>query len=136
MVPFRELTYPSFRMLQSISWAFALAEMSVIIASKFPEYTLSRRILSKFVISGSANSIQMTKWFLIGTLMTAFGGYIRWSCYRALGRLFTFEMCIRDEHELVTQGPYAWVRHPGYTGVLTTFIGLTVWHASKVCHPT
>src|SRR6266511_1437639 len=100
-------------MLQSISWAFALAEMSVIIASKFPDCGISRRILSTLVVTGSANSIQMTKWFLIGTFMTAFGGYIRWSCYRALGRLFTFEMSIRDEHELVTQGPYAWVRHPG-----------------------
>jgi len=117
--------------VKSISWGFALAEMTVIIASKFPEYELSKRILSTFVISGSAQSIQMTKWFLIGTFMTAFGGYIRWSCYRALGRFFTFEMCIRKEHKLVTQGPYAWVRHPGYTGVLSTFIGLGIWHASK-----
>lgn len=74
----------------------------------------------------------MTKWVVVGTLLATIGGYIRWTCYCALGRLFTFEMSIRDDHTLVTDGPYAWVRHPGYTGVLSTFIGMGIWHATKV----
>ena len=65
--------------------------------------------------------------------MTALGGYIRWACYRALGRLFTFEMSIRDNHELVTDGPYGWVRHPAYTGILLIVAGVVLWHATEVC---
>lgn len=67
--------------------------------------------------------------------MSAFGGYIRWSCYRTLGRFFTFEMSICNDHKLVTDGPYAWVRHPGYTGVLLTFIGQAIWLGTKVWIP-
>ena len=65
--------------------------------------------------------------------MIALGGYIRWACYRALGRLFTFEMSIRDNHELVTDGPYGWVRHPAYTGILLIVAGVILWHATEVC---
>lgn len=74
----------------------------------------------------------MTKWLVVGTFLATIGGYIRWACYNALGHLFTFEMSIRGDHRLITGGPYAWVRHPGYTGVLSTFMGLGFWHATKV----
>lgn len=47
-------------------------------------------------------------------------------CFKSLGSLFTFEITIRPEHELVTHGPYAWVRHPSYTGVYLTLTGATV----------
>ncbi|KAF8973010.1 hypothetical protein BDZ97DRAFT_1778756 [Flammula alnicola] len=62
--------------------------------------------------------------------MTSVGGYIRWSCYQALGHLFTFEMSIRKDHQLISDGPYSIVRHPGYTGILLTVMGITYWHAS------
>ena len=128
MVPFQALIANH----QTISWGFALAEVAVILASNFPQYEVSKIILSKLVFSGNPKNIRMTKWVVIGTALATFGGYIRWACYSALGRLFTFEMSIRDDHRLVTDGPYAWVRHPGYTGVLSTFIGLGIWHATKV----
>jgi protein-S-isoprenylcysteine O-methyltransferase Ste14 len=49
-----------------------------------------------------------------------------------MGRLFTFEMSIRNDHKLISDGPYAWVRHPAYTGLFSIFIGLGLWHATKV----
>lgn len=44
-------------------------------------------------------------------------------CYRALGRLFTFELSIQPNHRLVTSGPYGYVRHPSYTALLGATIG-------------
>lgn len=41
-------------------------------------------------------------------------------------------MSIRNDHKLVTNGPYAWVRHPGYTGVLLTLVGQAIWFGTKV----
>ncbi|KAF8512161.1 hypothetical protein BU17DRAFT_54172, partial [Hysterangium stoloniferum] len=46
------------------------------------------------------------------------GGLIRIWCYKALGTLFTLEITIRPNHKLVTWGPYAYLRHPSYTGIL------------------
>lgn len=46
-------------------------------------------------------------------------------CYNALGALFTFEITVRPKHELITHGPYSCVRHPSYTGVYLTLVGIT-----------
>ena len=35
-------------------------------------------------------------------------------------------MSLREGHELVTTGPYAYVRHPIYTGILLAFMGSTL----------
>ncbi|KAF7978674.1 hypothetical protein HWV62_45210 [Athelia sp. TMB] len=54
--------------------------------------------------------------FLLGWALATTGAALRAVCYRAMGRLFTFELSIRKNHALITHGPYAWVRHPSYTG--------------------
>jgi protein-S-isoprenylcysteine O-methyltransferase Ste14 len=42
-----------------------------------------------------------------------------------LGRLLTFTISIRDEHAVVTRGPYRLLRHPGYAGWLVAMIGIS-----------
>jgi len=64
--------------------------------------------------------------FVIGVLLALTGGAVRIACYRELGRYFTFELTIRNNHELVTTGPYAIVRHPSYTGILFVSAGITI----------
>ncbi|KAI0031873.1 hypothetical protein K488DRAFT_51107, partial [Vararia minispora EC-137] len=56
-------------------------------------------------------------------------------CYRALGRLFTFEIAILPAHALVTSGPYALVRHPSYTGIHLTLAGATLALAAPEVWP-
>lgn len=38
-----------------------------------------------------------------------------WWVQQALGSNFSTTLHVRDEHTLVTHGPYRWVRHPMYT---------------------
>lgn len=64
--------------------------------------------------------------FAIGWALTIVGPMLRFACYRELGRFFTFEMSIRKDHQLITTGPYAFVRHPAYTGLLMTIWGEAV----------
>jgi len=54
------------------------------------------------------------------------GGLTRVSCYRAMGRMFTFELTIRKEHKLITSGPYSIVRHPGYTALFMIMCGYSI----------
>ena len=43
-----------------------------------------------------------------------------------LGRFFTVDVAIRHDHALMSSGPYAWVRHPSYSGLLLMFATLGV----------
>ncbi|KAF8197902.1 hypothetical protein BJ912DRAFT_845720 [Pholiota molesta] len=116
--------------VKTICWTAALAELVVIISARNSELWLCQKALTTLTAPGSQEKIGLSPLFLLGTLMTSSGGYIRWSCYKALGKLFTFEMSIRDEHKLVTTGPYGMVRHPGYTGILLVVVGIIFCHAS------
>ena len=64
--------------------------------------------------------------FAIGWSLTIAGAILRFACYRELGQLFTFEVAIRKDHRLITTGPYAFVRHPSYTGGFMTVWGEVV----------
>lgn len=63
-----------------------------------------------------------------GSFLSVIGSAIRIHCYSTLGRFFTFELSIRQDHKLVTSGPYAIVRHPSYAGGLCVFLGLLLCH--------
>src|ERR1700689_5487996 len=43
-----------------------------------------------------------------------------------LGRNWTRSVTIKQDHELIATGPYAVVRHPIYTGILTGFLGMAI----------
>ena len=54
------------------------------------------------------------------------GGLIRLWCFHALGKFFTWYLAIKDEHKLITRGPYAYVRHPAYTSAVMLAAGSVV----------
>ena len=52
------------------------------------------------------------EWWRIGRRLRSFGAVLAWSAVRHLGR--QFRVHAGEDHELVTSGPYAIVRHPIY----------------------
>lgn len=46
------------------------------------------------------------------------GLYLRYVAVIGLGRFFTTNVAIFSEHRLIVDGPYRWLRHPAYTGLL------------------
>ncbi|PPR01711.1 hypothetical protein CVT24_001587 [Panaeolus cyanescens] len=124
--------------IQAISWAAALAEISVIISQLYPRHPLSRIIRSNFISPTARHPaarrnirIRLTWKACAAWCLATSGAYLRYLCYKSLGSLFTFEMSIRDDHRLVKNGPYKFVRHPSYLGLLMTVIGFLLWHASR-----
>jgi protein-S-isoprenylcysteine O-methyltransferase len=56
-------------------------------------------------------------------VLFAAGLILRWWAIVTLGKFFTVDVTIEKDHELVERGPFRWVRHPSYTGVLLAFLG-------------
>jgi protein-S-isoprenylcysteine O-methyltransferase Ste14 len=61
--------------------------------------------------------------FWIGAAITVGGLLFAVWARRHLGRNWSRSVTIKEDHELITSGPYALVRHPIYTGILTGFLG-------------
>jgi protein-S-isoprenylcysteine O-methyltransferase Ste14 len=51
--------------------------------------------------------------------------FIFWSGL-ALGRQYSAEVTIQKDHQLITSGPYRWIRHPRYLGVAALAAGLSL----------
>ncbi len=54
------------------------------------------------------------------------GVALRWSAILTLGRLFTINVAIDKDHSLVLVGPFRWLRHPAYSGLLLAFLGVAL----------
>jgi protein-S-isoprenylcysteine O-methyltransferase len=65
--------------------------------------------------------------FLVaGAVFMLLGVALRWYAIRVLGRFFTRNVAIRDDHEIIRSGPYRYVRHPSYSGYLLAALGLGI----------
>jgi protein-S-isoprenylcysteine O-methyltransferase len=67
---------------------------------------------------------------VVAVALFAVGLAVRWWAIVTLGRFFTVDVVIEKDHEVVQKGPFGWVRHPSYTGVLLAFLGwaMTLWN--------
>ncbi|KIJ59643.1 hypothetical protein HYDPIDRAFT_170709 [Hydnomerulius pinastri MD-312] len=84
-----------------------------------------------FASGTCAQHMSLNPLALIACLISVLGMIIRLWCYRTLGKFFTFQLALLPKHKLVTSGPYAYVRHPGYTGGILAFSGATLANATR-----
>ena len=64
--------------------------------------------------------------FWLGATITAAGLLFAVWAREHLGRNWSRSVTIKQDHQLIVTGPYALVRHPIYTGILTGFLGMTL----------
>ncbi|KAF5319617.1 hypothetical protein D9619_008569 [Psilocybe cf. subviscida] len=67
--------------------------------------------------------LRTTQLSLFGAVMWIAGTRLRLAAFARLGHFFRFDISIQRSHKLITTGPYAYVRHPSYTGIILTNIG-------------
>ncbi|MGA7915166.1 MAG: isoprenylcysteine carboxylmethyltransferase family protein [Candidatus Acidiferrales bacterium] len=64
--------------------------------------------------------------FWLGAAVTFAGLLFAVWAREHLGRNWSRSVTIKQDHELIATGPYAVVRHPIYTGILTGFLGMAI----------
>lgn len=73
----------------------------------------------------------------LGVILFALSSALILSSSVALGRLYSPEVTIQQDHRLITDGPYRYVRHPRYAGAILLAIGLPLvfrsWIALVLC---
>ncbi|KAJ7867494.1 hypothetical protein B0H14DRAFT_2731066 [Mycena olivaceomarginata] len=104
-----------------IYWLIAQTEIFAIAIQNGPTLSLS---LFDFYSSSSGAPFSL----LIGCSLVVTGAALRLKCYKTLGRHFTFEGVISEDHQLVKDGPYKYIR---YTGAVLAYIGLMIYYGSE-----
>ncbi|TFK24007.1 ICMT-domain-containing protein [Coprinopsis marcescibilis] len=100
--------------------------LSVLSSSQSTPSPLSSSIKHPFQGTSPRDLNACHPLLLAGAMLTLLAASLRIWCFKKLGPMFTFEITIRPKHQLVTSGPYSWVRHPSYTGVYLTLVGATL----------
>ncbi len=87
-------------------------------------------MLSTLLFSAQIHSIS-EKHFLpstsslhwVGLLLTIIGCAFAVWARAILGRNWSGTVTVKEDHDLITRGPYAWGRHPIYSGILLALLG-------------
>ena len=61
-----------------------------------------------------------------GLLLMAFGFVLMQIAEKYLDKQFSIQVTLQENHQLIQNGPYRWIRHPRYLGILAFFAGISV----------
>lgn len=95
-----------------------------IIVYQYPSVQANELLSFLFSHPPAARNLALSPIFFSGFVLLVCGAAIRAACYNTLGKYFTFELALLKDHQLVTTGPYAIVRHPSYTGFIIAAFGV------------
>lgn len=108
---------------REVTWRLVAATL-VVLALQFPP--LRQALRHPWATGAGASGLRRS----VGVALCAGGvGLAIWA-RACLGRNWGMPMSRKEDPELITSGPYAWVRHPIYTGMLLALLGSAVdWGA-------
>lgn len=65
-------------------------------------------------------------WYWLGVGLFLAGVVFRITAIRTLGRFYSHRVRLQDSHQIVSSGPYRFLRHPAYTGMIVAHAGFVV----------
>jgi protein-S-isoprenylcysteine O-methyltransferase Ste14 len=94
----------------------------VVFGSIFLGFTIANVLAT----SAPAATIQGARLavFGVGLALMALGISLRFYAVSVLGRFFTPVVMVGSDQQVVDTGPYRWIRHPSYTGLLVIITGV------------
>jgi protein-S-isoprenylcysteine O-methyltransferase Ste14 len=85
-------------------------------------------IVGAFLVAGDVPEAAITsvRWgfFAVGIGLMWAGIVVRQWSITVLGRFFTVDIRVQPGQPVIDRGPYRWVRHPSYSGMILTFVGM------------
>lgn len=79
--------------------------------------------LENLVLSNGRVTVSV---LVAGTALEVLGGVLVIRSRRALGKFGAVDITLEDDHRLITDGPYAYVRNPIYSGFMALMAGYCV----------
>jgi protein-S-isoprenylcysteine O-methyltransferase Ste14 len=84
-------------------------------------------LLEILPICGFGRMLPLSSWVMAtGLAIEAAGLWMAVWARRHLGRNWSGEISVKVDHQLIRSGPYRWLRHPIYTGLLLMYLGVAV----------
>lgn len=109
--------------LEEEGWAIVipLRLAGLVMWLALPAYLLFPRLMARSTVSLPME----IRWaaFIIAALTVP--PFVHWA-QQSLGRNVTTTVITRNDHELVTEGPYRYIRHPLYTAGMSYFLAMSV----------
>jgi protein-S-isoprenylcysteine O-methyltransferase Ste14 len=84
-------------------------------------------VVAAFKLAESGRgAIAFARWpiFIFGLVVMVMGIVLRQWSVTLLGDFFTVDVRVHPGQPVVDTGPYRWLRHPSYTGMIITFVGI------------
>jgi protein-S-isoprenylcysteine O-methyltransferase Ste14 len=124
--------------------AWVLWELRVSVADmKHPSVQADRWTVEAYAVAQGATALTALLlpthhplWpaLFMGLGAFVFGGgvLLRVVAVRALGASYSHRVRVRDAHLVVSTGPYRWLRHPAYSGMLAAHLGFVLVFFNEV----
>ena len=87
------------------------------------------------IAEGGARGASPTNWLVSGAIVFVFAKAIKYWAIAALGERWTFRVIVVPGAPLVRTGPYRFLRHPTYVGVMGEIVGVALLTGAIVAGP-
>ena len=84
---------------------------------------------------GACRGLPSLPIFAVGAAVFVLAKALKWWAILTLGRFWTFRVIVVPGAPLVASGPYRWLRHPNYVGVVGELAGAALMTGALVTGP-
>jgi protein-S-isoprenylcysteine O-methyltransferase Ste14 len=105
---------------------FDRGSLLIVIVSAGVAVALAAVCCTKLPVATIAPGLIVVRYavFVVGLVAIVGGSALRQWAVSTLGASFTFDVRVASDQRVVTGGPYRYLRHPSYTGLILSYIGL------------
>jgi protein-S-isoprenylcysteine O-methyltransferase Ste14 len=93
-------------------------------------YGVARVTTAVAAVLGGVPWTGWSPWLALPVLAFVGGMALRLVATRVLGRFYSHHVIRRPDHQVVSSGPYRFVRHPAYSGMILAHVGFVAFFAN------